>query len=81
MRSPGDIPRIQPYGLILDFDGYIRQGGRVLPVVVRAEQQFQAAGQQDPDVSLSAAAVTARGGSPHTYMPAITGELVLGASR
>ena len=47
------------YGLILDFDGYIRQGGRVLPVVVRAEQQFQAAGQQDPDVGLSAAAVTA----------------------
>ncbi len=28
-------------------------------LVVRAEQQFQAAGQQDPDVSLSAAAVTA----------------------
>jgi hypothetical protein len=32
----------------VDFDGYLRQGGRVLPTVMRAEQQFQASGQQDP---------------------------------
>jgi len=43
----------------VDFDGYLRQGGRVLPVVMRAEQQFQGIGQQDPDVSPGAAAVTA----------------------
>jgi hypothetical protein len=31
----------------------------VLPVMMRAEQQLQAIGQQGPDVSLRAAAVTA----------------------
>jgi len=70
LREPNDTdPGLgaigQPHGLIVDFDGYIRQGGRVLPVVVPAEQQFQAAGQQDPDVSLSAAPVAAvHGGEP-----------------
>jgi hypothetical protein len=53
----------EPSGLVLDFGGYLRQCGRVLPVVVRAEQQFQAAGEQDPNVSLSAAPVTAVHGS------------------
>src|SRR5262249_50466780 len=49
----------EPFGLVLDFDGYLRQGGRVLPIVMRAEQQFQAIGEQNPDISPGAAAVTA----------------------
>ena len=49
----------EPVGLVADFYGDHRQGGSVLPSVVRAEQQFQATGQQDPDVSPGAAAVTA----------------------
>src|SRR5580700_4845600 len=53
----------EPFGLVADCDGNLRQGGRVLPVMMRAEQQFQAAGQQDPDVSPGAAALAAvRGG-------------------
>ena len=43
----------------MDFDSYLRQCGRVLPIVMGAEQQFQAIGEQDPDVSLGAAPVTA----------------------
>jgi hypothetical protein len=35
---------VEPLRLILDLDGDLRQGGRVLPVVVRAEEQLQAAG-------------------------------------
>jgi hypothetical protein len=49
----------EPVGLVVDVDGDLRQGGRVLPVVMRAEQQLQAVGEQGPDVSLGAAAVTA----------------------
>jgi hypothetical protein len=48
----------EPSGLVLNVYGDLRQGGCVLRIVVRAEQQFPEAGQQDPDVSLSAAAVT-----------------------
>ena len=46
-------------GFVVDFDGYLRQRGRILPVVMRAEQKFQEIGEQDPDVSPGAAAVTA----------------------
>ena len=49
----------EPVGLVVDAHGDLRQGGRVLPVVMRAEQQLKAVGEQHPDVSLSAAAVTA----------------------
>ena len=49
----------EPVGLVVDAHGDLRQGGRVLPVVMRAEQQLQAVGEQGPDVSLGAAAVTA----------------------
>jgi len=42
----------------VDFDGYLRQRGRILPVVMRAEQQFQEIGEQDADVSPGTAAVT-----------------------
>ena len=46
-------------GLVADFCGDLRQGGRVLPAVMSTEQQFQATGQQDPHVSPRAAAITA----------------------
>jgi hypothetical protein len=46
-------------GFVVDFDGYLRQRGRILPVVMCTEQQFQESGEQDPDVSPGAAAVTA----------------------
>src|SRR6185369_16869748 len=49
----------EPVGLVADVNGDLRQGGRVLPAVMRAEQQLQAVGEQSPDVSLGAAAVTA----------------------
>ena len=49
----------EPIGLVVDVDGDLRQGGRILPVVMRAEQQLQAAGEQGPYVSLGTAAVTA----------------------
>src|ERR1700733_4962338 len=49
----------EPVGLVVDVHGDLRQGGRVLPVVMRAEQQLQAVGEQGPDVSLGTAAVTA----------------------
>src|ERR1700733_11420246 len=49
----------EPVGLVVDAHGDLRQGGRVLPVVMGAEQQLQAVGEQDLDVSLGAAAVTA----------------------
>jgi hypothetical protein len=49
----------EPVGLVVDVHGDLRQGGRVLPVVVRAEQQLQTVWEQGPDVSLGAAAVTA----------------------
>src|ERR1700722_9944448 len=49
----------EPVGLVVDAHGDLRQGGRVLAVVMRAEQQLQAVGEQCPDVSLGAAAVTA----------------------
>jgi len=35
----------EPSGLVVDFGSYLRQGGRVLPTVVRAKKQFQAAGE------------------------------------
>src|SRR6266851_6863076 len=64
--SSGQLPgrgAVEPPRLILDLDGDLRQGARVLPVVVRAEEQLQAAGQQHPYVSLSAATVaTVHGG-------------------
>jgi hypothetical protein len=47
----------EPSGHALDVEGCPRQSGSVLPIVVRAEQQFQIAGQQDPDVSPGTAAV------------------------
>ncbi len=49
----------EPVGLVVDAHGDLRQSGRVLPVVMRAEQQLQAVWEQGPDVSLGAAAVTA----------------------
>src|SRR6187399_13681 len=49
----------EPQGLVLDLDGDLGQGARMLPVVVGTEQQFQTAGQQHPDIGLSTAAVTA----------------------
>jgi hypothetical protein len=30
----------EPFGLVLDFRGYLRQRWRVLPVVMRTEQQL-----------------------------------------
>jgi acyl-CoA synthetase (AMP-forming)/AMP-acid ligase II len=51
-RGPG-----QPLGLVQDVHRDFRQRGCVLPIVVRAEEQFPAAGQQDPDISLGAAPV------------------------
>ena len=49
----------EPSGLVLDFHGNLCQRGCVLSIVMRAEQQFQAAGEQNPDISLSTAAITA----------------------
>ena len=49
----------EPVGLVVDAHGDLRQGGRVLPVVMRAERQLQAVGEQGPDVSPGAAAVAA----------------------
>ena len=45
------------FQLVSDFHGRLGQGRRVLPVVMRAEQQFPAAGKDGPDISLGAAAV------------------------
>ena len=47
----------QPLGLVLDFHRDFRQRGGVLPIVVRAEKQFQATRKRHPDVSLRAAPV------------------------
>jgi len=44
---------------VLDFGGHLGQRGRMLPVVMRAEQQVPATVEQDPDVSLRATAVAA----------------------
>jgi hypothetical protein len=46
-------------GFVVDLDGDLHQLGRILPVVVRAEHQFQEIGEQDPDISPGTAAVTA----------------------
>jgi len=55
----------EPVSLVVDAHSDLRQGGRVLPVMMRAEQQLQAVGEQGPDVSLGAATVTAvHGGKP-----------------
>ena len=66
----------EPVGLVVDVDGDLRQGGRVLPVVMRAEQQLQAVGEQYPDVSLGAAAVTAIHGGKRRGQAAV-GRLAL----
>ena len=55
----------EPVGLVVDVDGDFRQGGRVLPAVMRAEQQLQATREQGPDVSLGATAVAAVHGGKH----------------
>ena len=55
----------EPAGLVVDVDGDFRQGGRVLPAVMRAEQQLQATREQGPDVSLGATAVAAVHGGKH----------------
>jgi len=49
----------EPLRLILDCDGNLGQGGRVLPVVMCAEQQGLAAAEKDANIGLSAAAVAA----------------------
>jgi hypothetical protein len=49
----------QPAGLVVDVHGDLRQGRGVLPVVMRAEHELQTVGEQDPDVSLGTAAITA----------------------
>src|SRR6266566_210153 len=60
LRPPGLItPAREPVRLILDCDGNLGQGGRVLPVVMCAEQQVLAAAEKDANVGLSAAAVAA----------------------
>jgi hypothetical protein len=43
----------------MDLGSDLDQHGRVLPVVMRAEQQVLVAVEQHPDVSLSAAAIAA----------------------
>ncbi len=49
--------------LVLDLYGYLSQHRRVLPVVMRTEQQLPGVAKQDADVRLGAAAVTpVRGG-------------------
>jgi len=45
--------------LVLDCDGNLGQGGRVLPVVMCAEQQVLAAAEKDANVGLNTAAVAA----------------------
>ena len=57
-REPGHSPR-EPVRLVLDDDGHQGQGGRVLPVVMRAEQQVMAAAEQDTNPGPSTAAVAA----------------------
>ena len=59
MSTPRSGSVGEPAGLVMDVYGHLRQGGCMLPVVVRAEQQFQETGEQDPNISLSATAITA----------------------
>src|SRR4249920_1549845 len=56
------VTSCEPPALVVDGDGNIGQRGRVLPVVVRAEQQVLATTEQDADVGLSATAVAAARG-------------------
>ena len=56
------VTSCEPPGLVVDSDGDIGQRRRVLPVVVRAEQQVLAGAEQDADAGLSATAVAAARG-------------------
>src|SRR5215470_11642114 len=55
----GPVARCEPLCLVLDREGNLGECGRVLPVVVCAEQQVLAAMEKDADVGLSATAVAA----------------------
>ena len=49
----------EPPGLVVDLDGHLGQGSRVLPAVMRAEQKFKRVRQPDPDIRQGAAAIAA----------------------
>jgi len=57
--SAGPFTSREAAAFVLDANGDLGQRGRVLPVVMRAEQEFLEAVEEDPNVRLSATAIAA----------------------